>query len=235
MRDGNRVLCVIPARGGSKGVPGKNVRMLCGIPLIAHSIQHALLSESVDRVVVSTDDDDIARAALEAGADVPFRRPAELATDCASSLSALQHAVGALEAEGDIYGIVVLLHATAPLRTPQDIDCCIDRLLETGADNVISVCPAHRNPYFNMVERKRDGHVGLVVEGGFDTRQEAPSVWDVNASIYVWSGEALVERPAVLSSKTEIYEMPHERSIDIDDEFDFVVAEALMGRGEAGS
>lgn len=230
MTYGKRVLCVIPARGGSKGVPGKNTRPLRGKPLIAYTIEQALASRNVDRVVVSTDSPAIADAALAAGAEVPFMRPVELATDAAGSIDVVLHAMEWVwEEEGRPYDVVVLLHATTPLRSVKDIDAVIG-LLDGSADNVISVTEAHRNPYFNMVETAPDGSVHLVKAGAFLTRQSAPAVFDMNSSIYAWWWDALVRSRSVFPGRTLAYVMPRERSVDIDDETDFILAEALLGR-----
>lgn len=230
MTYGKRALCVIPARGGSKGVPGKNTRPLRGKPLIAYTIQQALASRNVDRVVVSTDSPAIADAALAAGAEVPFMRPAELATDTAGTIEVVLHAMEWVrKEEGRPYDVVVLLHATAPLRSVQDIDSVIG-LLDRSVDNVISVTEAHSNPYFNMVEAAPDGTVRLVKAGTFLTRQSAPAVFEVNGSIYAWWWDALVRSRSVFSGRTLAYVMPRERSVDIDDETDFILAETLLLR-----
>ena len=131
--------------------------------------------------------------------------------------------------EGSPYDIVLLLHATAPLRSVDDIDAAIE-LLDESADNVISVTEAYRNPYFNMVEEAPDGSVHLVKAGAFFTRQSAPAVFDMNSSIYAWWWDALVSSRSVFPGRTLAYVMPRERSVDIDEETDFILAEALLGR-----
>ena len=230
MTVGRRVLCVIPARGGSKGVPGKNTRLLRGKPLIAYTIEQALASRSIDRVIVSTDSSAIADVAQTAGAELPFMRPAELATDAAGTIDVMLHAMEWVgEDEGRPYDVVVLLHATAPLRSVQDIDAVIG-LLDGSADNVISVTEAHRNPYFNMVEAAPDGSVHLVKAGAFPTRQSAPAVYDMNGSIYAWWWDVLVRSRSVFPGRTLFYVMPRERSVDIDEETDFILVEALLER-----
>jgi CMP-N-acetylneuraminic acid synthetase len=229
MRNSLRVVCVIPARSGSKGVPGKNVRMLGGKPLIAHSVEHALQSRYVDRVIVSTDGEDIARAAREAGAEVPFERPSALSGDTVSTIDVLLHAMRWLKEEDDYtFDLLVLLHATAPLRTPEDVDACIDLLIAEGADSVFSVSEAHSNPYFNMVELDAGGVPHLVKQAAYASRQEAPPVYVLNSSIYVWRRKALDARPSVIMSNSRIYVMPRERSVDIDEELDFRLAELLI-------
>lgn len=228
MIDGKRVLCVVPARGGSKGLPGKNLALLGGKPLLAHTVGHALASRYVDRTVVSTDDPRIAFAAREAGAEVPFVRPAGLATDTAGTIEVLVHAADEVERADAPYDILLLLHVTTPLRSPADVDGCLELLASSGADNVFSVTEAHRNPYFNMVEVAEDGTVALVKQGAFKTRQEAPEVFDMNSSIYAWRLEALRRDAALFSPSTKVFVMPKERSVDIDERLDLVVAEALL-------
>lgn len=221
-------MCVIPARGGSKGLPRKNIRELRGKPLIAYSIEQARESGYVDRIVVSTDDSEIAAVAEKYGAEVPFLRPAALAADDSGTIDVLLHALDWLENKGQVdFDILLLLHATAPLRTVQDIENCIRLLVDGGLDNVFSVTEAHRNPYFNMVER-RDGTIRLVKEGGYVTRQAAPPVYEMNCSIYVWWTRVMREGKGHFLAKTEIYVMPRERSFDIDDHLDFKVVEMLM-------
>lgn len=229
MRDDLRVVCIIPARAGSKGVPGKNVRLLGGKPLIAHSIEHAQDSRYIDRIIVSTDGEDIAEAARQAGAEVPFMRPAELASDTAGTIDVLLHVADWLEKEdGWPFDVLVLLHATTPLRTPQDIDTSIDLLVNEHADSVFSVAEAYRNPYFNMVELDSAGVPHLVKEGSFASRQEAPTVYDLNSSIYVWWRDTLVEGRRVILPNSRVHVMSRESSVDIDEELDFRIAEMLL-------
>jgi CMP-N,N'-diacetyllegionaminic acid synthase len=230
------VICVIPARGGSKGLPGKNIRELNGRPLIAYSIEQALKSRYIDKVVVSTDDRKIADVASSWGADVPFLRPPELSTDTASTIDVLLHCLGWFEKQDDHrnFDILVLLHATAPLRTVRDIDSCIELLAESGASNVFSVTEAHRNPYFNMVEVDHLGAVRLSKKGTFTTRQSAPKVYDLNASIYVWQTALLKKKRRTILKTSRVYVMPKERSVDIDDGLDFEIAALLQERISSG-
>jgi len=226
------VVCVIPARGGSKGLPGKNIKMFCGKPLIAHTIEQARQSKYIDRIIVSTEDEKIAQISLEYGAEVPFMRPMELAGDSSSTVDVLLHAINWLErVEQYAFDILLLLHTTTPLRSVEDINKTISLMVEENADNVFSVVEAHRNPYFNMVEEGSDGFVRLVKEGCFSTRQAAPKVYDINASIYVWWKNVLKEGKKIFLKKTKAYVMPKERSIDIDDDLDFRIAEFLWMNG----
>lgn len=229
MFSGHRIVCVIPARGGSKGVPRKNIKPLEGKPLIVHTIEQALKSRYIDRTIVSTEDEEIAGISLSCGAEVPFKRPQELSSDNAGTLDVLLHSIRWLE-EKDKYGfdILVLLHTTAPLREVRDIDACIELMIETRADNVFSVTAAHRNPYFNMVELGLDGKVRLSKQGSYESRQSAPPVYDMNSSIYVWWKEVLKREKKIFLDESRIYVMPKERSIDIDDDFDFRIAEFVI-------
>lgn len=231
LRD-KKVLCVIPAREGSKGLPGKNVKELLGKPLITYTIEHANGSRYIDRVIVSTDSKEIADISKKYGAEVPFSRPAELASDESSAIDVLLHAIDWLkEQENKNFDIIVLLHVTAPLRTTEDIDNCIELLINKNADNVFSVTEAHRNPYFNMVEVHGDGKVKLVKGEGYINRQFAPKVYDMNASIYVWNKDLLKKKKSVFLEKSYIYIMPKERSVDIDDFIDFKIAEMFLKEG----
>ena len=224
------VVCVIPARGGSKGLPGKNIKMFCGKPLIAHTIEQAKQSKYIDRAIVSTEDNEIAQISLEYGAEVPFIRPMELAGDSVATIDVLLHAINWLEYKEQYpFKILVLLHVTTPLRSVEDIDNSIALLVEEKADNIFSVAEAYRNPYFNMIEINKNGYAALVKKGIFTTRQEAPLVYDMNSSIYVWWKELLKEKKKIFLDKTKIYIMPKERSIDIDDAIDFRLAEILKG------
>lgn len=223
------ILCVIPARGGSKGLPGKNIKQLAGKPLIAYTIEQAKGSKYIDRVIVSTEDEQIAEAAGEFSAEVPFKRPKELAEDNSSMMDVLLHAVQWMEEEAKFkFDILVLLHVTTPLRNTDDIDKCIELLVDEKADNVFSVADAYRNPYFNMVEVSAANEVKLVKEGHFTTRQSAPKVFDMNASIYVWWKDTFKTQKGLFLKKTRIYPMPRERSVDIDEPLDFRIAEMLL-------
>ncbi len=224
-------LCTICARGGSKGVPGKNIRLLAGRPLIAWSVLQARASGLFERICVSSDSAAIREAALAAGATQAIDRPADMAADQSAKVPAIRHA--ALEAEksaGHSFDIVVDLDATAPLRLPEDITGAV-RLLEKGsATNVITGSPAHRSPYFNLVERSSTGAVALSkpLPAAIVRRQDAPACFDMNASIYVWRRDPFIADPRVFYADTLLYEMPSERSHDIDHEFDFLIVEMLF-------
>ncbi|UXU74428.1 MULTISPECIES: acylneuraminate cytidylyltransferase family protein [unclassified Paracoccus (in: a-proteobacteria)] len=220
-------ICSICARGGSQGVPRKNIRPLLGKPLIVHTIEQALSCRAIDRVFVSTDDAEIAEVAAAAGAEVPFLRPAELATSSAAKIPVIEHLVAQVEAMGVAVSRIIDLDPTSPLREVADIEAAA-ALLDDETDCVITGYPAEKNPYFNMVERDADGNIGLVkrLPGGVTSRQAAPRVWSMNASIYVWHRHSLTA--GLWNGRTRLYEMPHERSVDIDSEIDFRLVEMLM-------
>jgi CMP-N,N'-diacetyllegionaminic acid synthase len=220
-------IATICARGGSKGVPRKNIRPLLGKPLITYTIEQALAHTQIDQVFVSTDSAEIALVARAAGAEVPFQRPSELASDTAAKLPVIEHLVAwVVEHVGPVSRIVDL-DPTSPLREACDIDACL-ALLDADTDAVISGYEAGKNPYFNMVEASSDGSVKLVktIPGGVLARQAAPSVYAMNASIYCWHHHSLSK--GLWQGLTRLHVMPRDRSIDIDDPIDFALVELLM-------
>jgi CMP-N-acetylneuraminic acid synthetase len=222
-----KTIASICARGGSTGLPSKNIKILCGKPLIVHTIEQALSHKSIDRVYVSTDSKEIADIALAAGAEVPFIRPKELATKTAPKLPVIQHLIEFLENQDLKIDRIVDLDPTSPLRSLSDIDACID-LLDEQTDVVITGYPSDKNPYFNMVEKKEDGTVSLVksMASGVFARQLAPKVFSMNASIYVWHRHTFKEK--IWGRRVRLHVMPRERSIDIDSLIDFRLVELLM-------
>lgn len=227
-------VCTVCARGGSKGVPGKNRRPLAGKPLLAWTAEMAVECGLFDRVVVSSDDDAILEIGRGCGADLIVCRPAALATDTITKLPAIVHAVEAAEAEfGETYDTVVDLDVTAPLRKREDIAGAMALFESRGVTNVITGAPAHRSPYFNLVEEGPNGFIRLAKPFGkaVERRQDAPRCYDMNASIYVWRRQPFLADPKVFYPDTLLYEMPQERSHDIDTEVDFAVVEFLMQRG----
>lgn len=224
-------LCTICARGGSKGVPGKNVRIVAGRPLIAHSIQQALDSKLFDAIAVSSDSDGILNAAGAAGAQVLIKRPDVLASDTSAKIPAIQHCVTSAEVElGWKADVVVDLDATSPLRSVDDIIAVVEMLELPGASNVITAAPARRSPYFNMVEADMDGVPRLAKRTNppIVRRQDAPDCYDMNASIYGWYREALFSGESLFTAGTRLHVMPEERSHDVDSEIDFTIVSMLM-------
>jgi len=223
-------IATICARGGSKGLPGKNIRPFCGKPLIVHTIAQALACPLLDAVYVSTDDPAIAEIAHTAGAQVPFLRPAELATDSAAKLPVIEHLVRHIETQGHVVARVVDLQPTAPLRETKDIMNALQARPEAGL--TLSVCEAADNPYFNLVEQGKDGWVHLSKGIGVTRRQDVPEVYALNGSIYVWQRAALAHaaKHGLWSVKIGIYLMPRWKSVDIDSLEDFEYAEWLALR-----
>ena len=220
------------ARGGSKGVPHKNIRPLAGKPLIAYAIETALASELIDRVIVSTDDAEIADVAREYGAEVPFMRPQELAQDDSPEWLAWQHAIRALEAaEGDPkIDVFVCVPPTSPLRAVEDVDACIQTLLDSDADLVITVKPAERNPHYNMVMLDGAGYARLVIppEQTIHQRQATPAVYDMTTVAYAARPEFVLNANSMFGGRVKAVIVPAERAVDIDTELDFKFAEFLL-------
>lgn len=227
-------ICTICARGGSKGVKGKNVRVLHGKPLIAHTIEQARASGLFDAIAVSSDSDIILGIAKEHGVDCLIKRPDELATDQAAKLPVIKHCVAEVERQQSrSFDTIVDMDATSPLRSVADIVGAVALLEETGVSNVITGAPARRSPYFNLVEVDERGVAGLSkrLNKEIVRRQDAPKCYDMNASIYVWTHDGLFGSDTVFNGDTRLYVMPEERSIDIDSELDFKFVEFIMAQG----
>ena len=226
-----KVVAFILARSGSKGLPGKNIRPLGGKPLIVWSIEHALAVKRVERLIVSTDSEEIATVARKFGAEVPFIRPAELARDDSPEWLGWRHALNYLrETMGVLPGVMVSVPTTAPLRLPIDIENCLDEYEKGNADMVITVTDAHRSPYFNMVKTNADGSVGLVnpPQSTIARRQDAPVVYDMATVCYVANPEFVMTHNATFEGKVKAVNIPTERAIDIDTLVDFQIAESLL-------
>lgn len=226
-----RVVALVCARGGSKGVPGKNVRLLAGKPLIAWAVAAARAVQRVSRVIVSTDSDEIAAAARAAGADVPFRRPAELARDDSPEWLVWRHALIHLaETEGSYPDVLLVVPPTAPLRSPEDLDLCLDEFASGRADVVITVSDAHRSPYFNMVRVGPDGEARLVIppDAQVSRRQDAPPVFDMATVGYAVSPDFVMRGTGIFAGRVRHVRVPAERALDIDTELDFRIAECLL-------
>lgn len=228
-------LCTICARRDSKGVPGKNLRLLGGDPLIVHSIRQAQRAGIFDAVAVSSDSDEILAIAKKEGVAYLVVRPDALATDTAPKVPAIQHCVRRVEElSGRVFDVIVDLDSTSPLRKVEDVLGAVALLESRGVSNVITGSPARRSPYFNLVEVTVEGIVRLskTPDRPIHRRQDAPRCFDMNASIYVWRREALLERGGVFHADTLLFEMPESRSIDIDSEVDFKLVELLLKEKE---
>jgi len=218
----------ICARGGSQGLPGKNLRPLLGKPLIAWTIEQARECGLAQGIFVSTDDDEIASVAKSCGATVPFLRPAELATASAPKLPVIQHLVGWIENHEMPVGRIIDLDPTSPLRDVADIRACAE-LLDEETDAVITGYESDKNPYFNMVEKMPSGFYERVCAPSAEVagRQLAPKVYAMNASIYAWHRRTLASSLWAFP-RIRLHQMPRERSIDIDHAIDFELVELLM-------
>jgi N-acylneuraminate cytidylyltransferase len=218
------------ARGGSKGVPRKNIRLLHGKPLIAHSILLAQRCPSIRRIIVSTEDAEIAAVARQFGAEVPFMRPAELASDTADEHLAWQHATRQIfgEVPSADAPCFVSLPATCPFRAVEDVEACLARLQE-GFDAVATVTPADSNPYFTMVTLNPDGSLAPLMPGArYARRQDAPAVYDLTAVAFVTRPSYILKTANFYAGKVGVVVVPPERALDIDTPHDFAMAEALM-------
>jgi N-acylneuraminate cytidylyltransferase len=226
-----KVVGLIFARGGSKGLPGKNIRMLGGKPLIAWAIDHARAVKRIERVIVSTDSEAIATVARRYGAEVPFLRPAHLAQDHSPEWMAWRHALEFLhQQEGRMPDVMVSIPATAPLRLPLDLERCLDEYERGDADIVVTVTEAHRSPYFNMVKQNSDGTVELVIPpaAGITRRQDAPPVYDMTTVAYVAGSGFVMRCDGVFQGRVRAVIVPAERAVDIDTTLDFQIAECLL-------
>jgi CMP-N,N'-diacetyllegionaminic acid synthase len=227
----SKILCTICARGGSKGVKNKNIKEISGKPLIAYTIEQAKASKLFDHIVISTDSDDIATIAKEYGAEVFFKRSAEMASDTAGKLDVIRDAfVRSEEYYKKEYDYLVDLDATAPLRNVEDVINSFKQFIENDNDNLITAMPGRRSPYFNLVEQNKEGKVYLskTLDSAIVRRQDTPKSYDMNASIYIWKRETILNEKSLFLSKTGLYVMPEERSIDIDSELDYKFVAFLM-------
>ena len=231
------IVCTICARGGSKGIPNKNIRPIAGKPLLAHTLEFALNYPGFQAVGVSSDSEEILRLAQSLGAQHLVRRPPEMATDQAGKVPAIQHCAQTLEKSlGRECTYIVDLDVTSPLRSKSDVDGVLDLLRKSGSSNVVTGMSARRSPYFNLVELDPRGvvHLSKAPLKPILRRQDAPACFDLNASVFAWSRRALFEDPKVFYDDTRLFEMPEERSIDIDSEMDFGVVEMLLLRRKGG-
>jgi len=216
------------ARGGSKGVPRKNIRPVAGKPLIVHSIETALSAGSISRVIVSTDDDDIAAVAISAGVEV-LERPAELAGDKPAELLAWKHAIECNRERFEDGSAFVSLPATSPLRSARDIDHAIETFQQGHCDILFGVTPAQRNPYLNMVRITDEGLITVVNAGsGAVRRQDVPPVFDVTTCVYVGDFDYILSCESLMQGRVGYVEIPPERALDIDTEYDLYLADLLL-------
>ncbi len=223
------------ARGGSKGVPEKNIRILAGKPLIAWSIEAALASKYIERVVVSTDSSKIAKISEQFGAIAPFIRSKKLSTDNASEILAWRDALEKMsELEGIMPDTFISVPATSPLRLPKDLDACIEKFINGKADVVFAVTKAQRNPWFNMVKRCPNQGFSLVNSNGLKNnisrRQDAPEIFDMTTIAYISRSQYVLHNDNLFNGLVSTIEVPPERAVDIDTIHDFKLAEFLLSQ-----
>lgn len=217
------------ARGGSKGLPNKNIRLLNDKPLLAYSIETAQATPEIDRVFVSTDCQDIALVATQYGAEL-IERPSELAQDNSPEWLAWRHAIDIVERKYGVFDTFVSLPATSPLRSVEDVSASIKKLNDTDGDICISVSPANRNPFFNMIKQDEQGYCQLVNSPNnvVKRRQDAPNVFDITTVVYTSTPTFIMDKSGLFEGKVVAVEVPKQRAVDIDDIYDFVFAQALI-------
>jgi CMP-N,N'-diacetyllegionaminic acid synthase len=231
--DKKNVLGIITARGGSKGIPRKNIKLLLGRPLIYYTIEAGKSARLLDRLIVSTEDREIADIAMGYGVEVPFMRPPELALDDTPSLPVLQHAISYMEQVDFFYPeIIVLLEPTAPLRRAEHIDEGIKKILDTDADSVISVCPLKKNPYgIKIVEGDRAFNF-IESDKIYTRRQDLPKLYRFNAALYISKHHVIMKENRILGDDVRAIFMAPEESVNIDLPMDFMLAEVLLRQRE---
>tara|TARA_B110000211_G_C14073589_1_gene551045 strand:+ start:1086 stop:1787 length:702 start_codon:yes stop_codon:yes gene_type:complete len=222
------------ARGGSKGLPGKNVKPLLGKPLIEYSIDIAMASDAIDKVFVSTDDREIAEIGAALGAEI-ILRPSELATDKSPEWLAWRHAIKHVEQVYGKFDNFISLPTTSPLRSLEDVESAILKRVKENADICISVVEAGRSPFFNMVKQSESGFFELVnkSESSVERRQDAPKIYDITTVAYVASPHFILNNYGLFSGNVTSIEIPKERAVDIDDIYDFLLAEIIMKKGSS--
>ena len=223
MIEGKTVLAIITARGGSKGIPGKNIIDLAGKPLLAYSIEAAKRSKYIDRLILSSENEDIIKEAIQYGCEAPYVRPAELAKDDTPGMAPVLHAIGSINEK---YDYVVLLQPTSPLRIAEDIDKAIELCL-SGHPACVSVTEPDKSPYW-MYTLSKDGAMNPILKSNAYRRQDLPPVYALNGAVYVAQTEFLIENETFLTEKTVAYIMPKSRSIDIDTELDLKLCELII-------
>ncbi len=225
-----KTLFIIPARGGSKGIPGKNIKPLCGKPLICYAIDNAKAFANDEDICVSTDSKEIIDIVTNYGLNVPFVRPQELASDKSGTYEVLLHAIKYYENIGRNYDRIVLLQPTSPMRTVADIKGCLD-IYRQDIDMVVSVKEAATNPYYNAYETDEKGFLHISKgEGTYTRRQDVPKVWEYNGAVYVINVNSLKQMPLGKFTRRLMYEMPANRSIDLDTPLDWQIAELVISQ-----
>lgn len=228
MTGNDNPLIIIPARGGSKGIPRKNIKNLCGRPLIYYTIDVARKIAPDSHIILSTDDEEIRSVACHAGLPVDYLRPKSLGGDNVGSREVILDVMNYADRKGIVYNNVVLLQPTSPMRTAEDVECCL-RLFSPDCDMVVSVTEAACNPYYDCFETADDGtlHVSKG-DGRLTRRQDAPKAWQYNGAVYVIRPESIRNMALGEFPRRLPYEMPRSRSVDLDTPLDWMIAEKLM-------
>jgi len=225
-----KILYLIPARAGSKGLPGKNIKLLGGKPLIVHTIDFVLQNiKPEDELCISTNDDNVLTIVSNLGIHVPFKRPEELSSDTANSYEVIIHALKHYESNNRFFDFVMLLQPTSPFRIQQDFDNVIQSYTD-DIEMVVTVKKAKENPYFNLFEENESGFLDKSKKGNFQRRQDCPDVFAFNGSMYLMKISALKENQFIEFKKIKKVIMPEERSIDIDTMADWVLAEFYLNK-----
>lgn len=226
MFNGKTILAIIPARGGSKGVPYKNIRELAGKPLIAWTIEEAKKSQYIDRLILSSEDDQIIKIAKEWECEAPFVRPVELALDDTPGIAPVIHAVIKLNEK---YDYVVLLQPTSPLRTVEEIDGCIKKCIKAGKNSCVSVCEVRQTPYWMYkIDKNERLQKVLTTKEEYKRRQDIPIVYIINGAVYVAKTDLVLCNKSLMDDDTIAYIMSKEKSIDIDEENDLLMVEIIL-------
>ncbi len=218
------ILCIIPARGGSKRLPNKNILEIAGKPLIAHTIEAALQSKIIDKVIVSTDDKEIARVSKKYNAEVPFIRPDELSTDSATSINVIIHSLDYFKAQGTYFDYVILLQPTSPLRSSDDIGKAFE-LISDKTSAVVSVCKSEHPPSW-MYTLSNESYINKNAEE--ENTNTPATFYRLNGAIYISKTNDLYKNKSFIGSKTKAFIMPAEKSIDIDTRIDFELCKILL-------
>ncbi len=223
---GKTVLAIIPARGGSKGIPRKNIKLLAGKPLIAWTIEEAKKSKYVDRLILSSEDEEIIKVARELSCEVPFIRPKELSEDEIPGIEPVIHAISNLEEK---YDFICLLQPTSPLRRVEDIDGCIEKCIINNAESCVSVSEVSHHPYWMYMVDEKEKLKPLFLNN-IATRQKLPKVFELNGALYLIKTDSLLKERELISENTLCFIMDKSRSVDIDSEVDFETAEYYINK-----
>ena len=224
-----KILCTICARGGSKGVKNKNIKLINKRPLISYTIKQAKKSKLFDKIVVSTDSKNIQKCAQKFGAESWFLRPKKLASDQSQKVPVIQHTLRESEKYfKKKFDIIIDLDVSSPLRIKEDVSKAFNKFIQNKLGILFTVCNSRKNPYFNMIELKNNNVTTVKRKKNFYRRQDAPLVYDANASIYIWKRDYLINKKSLFTKNTGIYIMPEIRSMDIDSYDDFKIVEFLL-------